>query len=70
MSKVKVVWGFLRQVPLIVLVASVVGYSRLASASPANNTTSKSGSNETEQSLVPTMNWISSVRCQVISLFS
>lgn len=53
MSKAKAMSSFLRQAPLIVLVASVVGYSRLASASPTNNTTSKSGSNETEQSLAP-----------------
>ena len=53
MSKAKAMSSFLRQAPLVVIVASVVGYSRLASASPTNNTTSKSGSNETEQSLAP-----------------
>ncbi|WP_292754065.1 iron uptake porin, partial [Nostoc sp. NMS4] len=53
MLKAKVLWGFLQQTPLIVLVASVVGYSGLAAASPANNTTSKSGSNQTDQSLEP-----------------
>ncbi|WP_341529902.1 iron uptake porin [Nostoc sp. UHCC 0302] len=47
----KAIWSFLRQAPLIVLVASVFGYSRLAIASPGNNTTSKSESNQTEQSL-------------------
>ncbi|MBH8566828.1 iron uptake porin [Nostoc sp. CENA67] len=53
MSKAKAIWSFLRQAPLIVLVAPIVGYSRLAIASPANNTTSNSESNQTEQSLDP-----------------
>ncbi|MEH1907706.1 MAG: iron uptake porin [Nostoc sp.] len=53
MSKTKAIWSFLRQTPLIVLVALVVGYSRLAIASGANNTTSKAGSNQSEQSLDP-----------------
>ncbi len=53
MSKAKAMWSFLRQAPLIVVIASVVGYSKLAIASPANNTTSKPGINETEQSLDP-----------------
>ncbi len=51
MSKAKTMWSFLRQAPLIVVVASAVGYSRLAIASPTNNTTSKPEINETEQSL-------------------
>jgi len=53
MSKTKAMWSFLRQAPLIVVVASAVGYSRLAIASPTNNTTSKAEINETEQSLDP-----------------
>ncbi|MFN6538468.1 MAG: iron uptake porin [Nostoc sp. EkiNYC01] len=56
MLKAKVIWSFLRQAPLIVLVASVVGYTTLAMpaiASPANNATSNPGSNQTEQSLDP-----------------
>ncbi|WP_392530582.1 iron uptake porin [Nostoc sp. C117] len=50
MSKAKVLWSFLQQTPFIVLVASFVGYSKLAIASPANNT-SKSDNNQTELSL-------------------
>ncbi|BAY64683.1 carbohydrate-selective porin OprB [Calothrix brevissima NIES-22] len=50
MSKTKAVWSFLQLAPFVVVVSAVVGYSKLAIALPANNTTQTPKSEENQQS--------------------